>query len=55
MDGYFLFSFSLPIELRCRSRKEDIAAAVEGGFDGVLDDTNDGKDRPRPAPLAGRR
>lgn len=49
-----LFSLSLPIELLRCSRKEHIAAAVEGGFDGVLDDT-DGKDRPRPAPLTGRR
>lgn len=30
----------LPIELLRRSRKKHIAAAVEGGFDGVLDDTN---------------
>lgn len=37
----FLFSLFLPIELLCRSRKEHIAAAVEGGFDGVLDDTED--------------
>ena len=35
-----LFSLSLPIELLCRSRKEHITAAVKGGFDGVLDDTN---------------
>ena len=45
-----LFFLFFPIELLCRSRKEHIAAAVEGGFDGVLNDT-DGEDRPRPAPL----
>ena len=33
-----LLSLFLPIELLNRSRKEHIAAAVEGGFDGVLDD-----------------
>lgn len=46
-----LFSLFLPIELLCRSRKKHIAAAVEGGFDGILDDTDDGQDRPRSAPL----
>ena len=39
-----LFSLSLPIELLCRSRKKHIAATVEGGFDGVLDDTDDEAD-----------
>ena len=34
---FFLF---LPIELLCHSRKKHIAAAVEGGFDGGLDDTD---------------
>lgn len=42
----------LPIELLCGSRKKYIAAAVEGDFDGVLDDADDesdsqGKDRNR--------
>ncbi|MBQ6984756.1 MAG: hypothetical protein IJQ20_07510 [Paludibacteraceae bacterium] len=36
-----LLSLSLPIELLCHSCKEHIAAAVEGGFDGGLDDTED--------------
>ena len=36
-----LLSLFLPIELLGGSRKEHIAAAVEGGFDGVLDDTDD--------------
>ena len=36
-----LFSLFLPIELLCRSPKEHIPTAVEGGFDGVLDDTDD--------------
>jgi len=35
-----IFFLSLPIELLCRSREEYIAAAVEGGFDGGLDDTD---------------
>lgn len=38
-----LFLF-LPIELFCCSRKKHIAAAVEGGFDGVLDDSDDEAD-----------
>jgi len=36
-----LFSLFLPIELLGSSRKEHIAAAIKGGFDGVLDDTDD--------------
>ena len=36
-----LFSLFLTIELLRCSRKEHITAAVEGGFDGVLDDTDD--------------
>ena len=39
-----MFSLFLPIELLCCSRKEHIAAAVEGGFDGVLDNTDDKTD-----------
>lgn len=39
-----LLSLSLPIELLCRSRKKHIPAAVEGGFDGILDDTDDEAD-----------
>ena len=31
----------LPIELLCSSRKEHIPTAVEGGFNGILDDTDD--------------
>jgi len=38
----------LPVELLCRSREKRIAVAVEGGFDGVLNDTDDGQDCPRP-------
>ena len=34
-------SLFLPIELLRSSRKKHIAAAVEGGFDGILDDTDD--------------
>lgn len=42
-----LLSPFLPIELlRCR-RKEHITAAVEGGFDGVLNDTDDEADSDR--------
>lgn len=37
----------LPIELLRSSRKEDIAAAVEGGFNGVLNDTDDETDSDR--------
>ena len=42
--SYFLFSLSLPIELLRRSRKEHIAAAVDGGFDGVLNDADEETD-----------
>ena len=35
-----LLSLFLPIELLGGSRKEHIAAAVEGGFDGILDYTD---------------
>lgn len=42
-----LLSLSLSIELLCRSRKKHIAATVEGGFDGVLDDTDDEADSDR--------
>lgn len=36
-----LLSLSLPVDLLGGSRKENITAAVEGGFNGVLDDTNE--------------
>ena len=38
------FSLFLPIELLGGSRKKYITAAVEGGFDGVLNDTDDETD-----------
>ncbi len=45
----------LPIELLCRSRKKHIAATIKRRLYGVLDDTYDGQDRPRPTPLVRRR